>query len=78
VVPELPPIDPGDVPLMVAMVAGWAFVYMAIGGRWPKPLLSGPLTAGMRARAAIATLLLGAILVAGALRGIWTIPPIRP
>jgi len=61
--------------LAVAMVAIWVFLYMVIGGRWPKPFLSGQLTSGMRWRAAIATLLLIAILSAAAIAGLWTIPP---
>jgi hypothetical protein len=59
----------------IAMVACWVFLYMVIGGRWPKPFLSGQLTPGMRWRAAIATLLLIGILSAGAIFGLWTIPP---
>ena len=59
----------------VAMVACWVFLYMVIGGRWPKPFLSGPLTSGMRWRAAIATLLLIAVFAAGAIAGFWTLPP---
>jgi hypothetical protein len=66
--------DVGPV-LAIAMVAAWVFFYMAIGGRWPKPFLSGQLTAGMRWRAAIATVLLVAVLSAGAILGFWTIPP---
>jgi hypothetical protein len=61
--------------IAIAMVAGWVFLYMVIGGRWPKPFLSGHLTGGMRWRAAIATLLLIVILSAGAILGFWTIPP---
>ena len=61
--------------LGIAMVAAWVFLYMVIGGRWPKPFLSGQLTSGMRWRAAIATLLLIAIFAAGAMAGFWTIPP---
>jgi len=61
--------------LAIAMVAAWVFLYMVIGGRWPKPFLSGPLTSGMRWRAAIATLLLIAVLAGGAIAGFWTIPP---
>ena len=57
------------------MVACWVFLYMVIGGRWPKPFFSGPLTSGMRWRAAIATLLLVAVLAAGGIAGLWTIPP---
>jgi hypothetical protein len=60
--------------LAIAMIASWVFLYMVIGGRWPKPFLSGPLTSGMRWRAAIATLLLIAVFAAGALAGLWTIP----
>jgi hypothetical protein len=59
----------------IAMVACWVFLYMVIGGRWPKPFLSGPLTSGMRWRAAIATLLLIAVFAAGAIAGFWTLPP---
>jgi hypothetical protein len=59
----------------IAMVAGWVFLYMVIGGRWPKPFLSGPLTSGMRWRAAIATVLLIAVFAAGAIAGFWTLPP---
>ena len=59
----------------VAMVACWVFLYMVIGGRWPKPFLSGPLTSGMRWRAAIATLLLIVVFAAGAIAGFWTLPP---
>ena len=61
--------------LAIAMVAGWVFLYMVIGGRWPRPFLSGQLTTGMRWRAAIATLLLVAILSGGAIAGFWTLPP---
>jgi hypothetical protein len=61
--------------LAVAMVVCWVFLYMVIGGRWPKPFLSGPLTSGMRWRAAIATLLLIAVFAGGAIAGLWTIPP---
>jgi len=61
--------------LAVAMAAAWVFLYMVIGGRWPKPFLSGPLSSGMRWRAAIATAVLAAILLAGAIAGVWTIPP---
>ena len=61
--------------LAVAMAAAWVFLYMVIGGRWPRPFLSGPLTSGLRWRAAIATALLAAILLAGAIGGLWTIPP---
>jgi hypothetical protein len=61
--------------LAVAMAAAWVFLYMVIGGRWPKPFLNGPLSTGMRWRAAIATALLAAILLAGAIAGLWTIPP---
>jgi hypothetical protein len=68
-VPEVEPV------LGIAMVAAWVFLYMVIGGRWPKPFLSGQLTSGMRWRAAIATLLLIAIFAAGAIAGFWTIPP---
>jgi len=68
-VPEVEPV------LGIAMVAAWVFLYMVIGGRWPKPFLSGQLTSGMRWRAAIATLLLIAIFAAGAMAGFWTIPP---
>jgi hypothetical protein len=57
------------------MVAAWVFLYTVIGGRWPRPFLSGQLTTGMRRRAAIATLLLIAVLGAGAIAGFWTIPP---
>ncbi len=59
----------------MAMVACWVFLYMVIGGRWPKPFLSGPLTSGMRWRAAIATLLLIVVFAAGAIAGFWTLPP---
>jgi len=38
---EVPKVDPV---LAVAMVAAWVFLYMVIGGRWPKPFLSGQLT----------------------------------
>jgi len=69
---EIPKVDPV---LAVAMVAAWVFLYMVIGGRWPKPFLSGQLTSGMRWRAAIATLLLIAVFSAGAILGLWTIPP---
>jgi len=68
-VPEVEPV------LGIAMVAAWVFLYMVIGGRWPKPFLSGPLSTGMRWRAAIATLLWIAIFAAGAIVGFWTIPP---
>jgi hypothetical protein len=68
-VPEVEPV------LGIAMVAAWVFLYMVIGGRWPKPFLSGQLTSGMRWRAAIATLLLIVIFAAGAIAGFWTIPP---
>ena len=61
--------------LAIAMAAAWVFLYMVIGGRWPKPFLSGPLSSGMRWRAAIATALFAAILLAGAIAGLWTIPP---
>ena len=61
--------------LAIAMAAAWVFLYMVIGGRWPKPFLSGPLTSGMRWRAAIASLLLIAIFAAGAIAGLWTLPP---
>ena len=61
--------------LAVAMAAAWVFLYMVTGGRWPKPFLSGPLSSGMRWRAAIATAVLAAILLAGAIAGVWTIPP---
>ena len=61
--------------LAIAMGAAWVFLYMVIGGRWPKPFLSGPLTSGMRWRAAIATILLTAILLGGAIAGLWTLPP---
>jgi hypothetical protein len=61
--------------LAIAMIASWVFLYMVIGGRWPKPFLSGPLTSGMRWRAAIATLLLIAVFAAGAIAGLWTLPP---
>jgi hypothetical protein len=61
--------------LAIAMVAGRVSLYMVIGGRWPRPFLSGQLTAGMRWRAAAATLLLIVILAAGAIVGFWTIPP---
>ncbi len=67
--PEVEPV------LGIAMVAAWVFLYMVIGGRWPKPFLSGQLTSGMRWRAAIATLLWIAIFAAGAIVGFWTIPP---
>jgi len=60
--------------LAIAMAAAWVFLYMVIGGRWPKPFLSGPLTSGMRWRAAIASLLLIAVF-AGAIAGLWTLPP---
>jgi hypothetical protein len=56
------------------MVAFRVFLYMVIGGRWPKPFLSGQLTSGMRWRAAIATLLLIVILSATAIAGVWTLP----
>jgi hypothetical protein len=65
----------GEFVLAVAMVAGWVFLYMVIGGRWPRPFLSGQLTPGMRRRAAIASLLLIVVLVAGAVAGLWTLPP---
>ena len=61
--------------LAIAMVACWVFLYMVIGGRWPKPFLSGPVTSGMRWRAAIATVLLIAVFAAGAIAGFWTPPP---
>ena len=61
--------------LAIAMAAAWVFLYMVIGGRWPKPFLSGPLTSGMRWRAAIASLLLMAVFAAGAIAGLWTLPP---
>jgi len=61
--------------LAIAMAAAWVFLYMVIGGRWPKPFLSGPLTSGMRWRAAIASLLLIAVFAAGAIAGLWTLPP---
>ena len=61
--------------LAIAMVTAWVFLYMVIGGRWPKPFLSGPLTSGMRWRAAIATLLLILLLSIGAIAGLWTLPP---
>ena len=61
--------------LAIAMVAGWVFLYMLIGGRWPKPFLSGHLTAAMRWRSVIAALLLIAVLAAGAAAGFWTLPP---
>jgi hypothetical protein len=67
-VPEVEPV------LGIAMVAAWVFLYMVIGGRWPKPFLSGQLTSGMRWRAAIATLLLIVVFAAGAIAGFWTIP----
>ncbi len=67
--PEVEPV------LAIAMAAAWVFFYMVIGGRWPKPFLSGGLTSGMRWRAAIATLLLVAVLAAGAIAGLWMIPP---
>jgi hypothetical protein len=57
------------------MVAAWVFLYLVIGGRWPKPFRSGPLTSGMQWRAATATLLLVAVLAAGAIEGLWTLPP---
>jgi hypothetical protein len=60
------------------MVAAWVFLYMVIGGRWPRPFLSGQLTPGMRWRAAIATSLLIALFSAGAIAGLWTIPPQTP
>ena len=69
--PEVEPL------VAIALVAFWAFIYMAIGGRWPRPFLSGELTSGMRWRAAIATLLLSAMLSAGAILGLWTIPARR-
>jgi hypothetical protein len=59
----------------IAMVACWVFLYMVIGGRWPKPFLSGPISRGMWWRALIATGLFVAILLAGAIFGLWTIPP---
>jgi hypothetical protein len=59
----------------IAMAACWIFLYMVIGGRWPKPFLSGPISRGMRWRAFIATGLLVVILLAGAIFGLWTIPP---
>jgi hypothetical protein len=59
----------------IAMVACWVFLYMVIGGRWPSPLFSGPLTPAMRWRALIATGLWIVILLAGAILGLWTIPP---
>ena len=61
--------------LAIAMAAAWVFLYVIIGGRWPKPFLSGPLTRGMLRRAAIATVLFTAILLAGAIAGLWTLPP---
>jgi hypothetical protein len=61
--------------LAIAMAAAWVFLYVIIGGRWPKPFLSGPLTRGMMGRAAIATVLLTAILLAGAIGGLWALPP---
>jgi len=66
---------PDELVMGIAMVAAWVFLYMVIGGRWPRPFLSGPLTSGMRWRAAIAALLLIAIFAAGAIAGFWTIPP---
>jgi hypothetical protein len=60
--------------LAIALAAGWVFLYMIIGGRWPKPFLSGPLTSGMRWRAAIASLLLIFLFAAGAIAGLWTVP----
>jgi hypothetical protein len=48
---------------------------MVIGGRWPKPFLSGPISRGMWWRALIATGLFVVILLAGAIFGLWTIPP---
>ena len=64
----------GELVQGVALVGAWVFLYMVIGGRWPKPFLSGPLTSGMRWRAAIATVLLIAIFSAGAIAGLWTLP----
>ncbi|MDP9274475.1 MAG: hypothetical protein M3O99_02620, partial [Chloroflexota bacterium] len=61
--------------LAIAMAAAWVFLYVIIGGRWPKPFLSGPLTSGMLRRAGIATVLLTAIFLAGAIAGLWTLPP---
>ena len=61
--------------LAIAMVAGWVFIYTIIGGRWPRPFLSGQLDRGMRWRAAIASVLLAAVLLAGAIAGLWTLPP---
>jgi hypothetical protein len=61
--------------LAIAMAAAWVFLYVIIGGRWPKPFLSGPLTTGMLRRAAIATVLFTTILLAGAIAGLWTLPP---
>jgi hypothetical protein len=67
-------VPEGELVQGVALVAAWVFLYMVIGGRWPKPFLSGPLTSGMRWRAAIATVLLIAIFSAGAIAGLWTLP----
>ena len=61
--------------LAIAMAAAWVFLYVIIGGRWPKPFLNGPLTSGMLRRAAIATVLFTAILLAGAIAGLWTLLP---
>jgi hypothetical protein len=60
--------------LGIAMVAGWVFLDMVIGGRWPRPFPNGQLTSGMRWRAAIATVLLVGVFSARAIAGLWTIP----
>jgi hypothetical protein len=64
-----------EVVIAIAMGAAWVFLYMVIGGRWPKPFRSGPLTSGMQWRAAIATILFIALFAAGAIAGLWTLPP---
>ena len=61
--------------IAIAMAAAWVFLYMVIGGRWPKPFRTGPLTSGMQWRAAIATLLLIVVFAAGAIAGVWTLSP---
>jgi hypothetical protein len=48
---------------VIVAVPSWWVAYTLIGGRWPKPLIGGPITWGMRWRSFVAALV--AAVVAG-------------
>jgi hypothetical protein len=40
--------------LILVVVPAWWLAYTVIGGKWPKPLVGGPVTWGMRWRSLVA------------------------